>query len=314
MTAEMRRRGGKSGVSFVDIRSQCLRTRCISGVVLEDLRRGSLRAYLKCLVKVIEQQLCSLPTSSMKFSWRLPRGIYPSGAKRLKLLSSMEEVSEGEQINLIQVPMKVLDDLNVCEMRAKLRSEPYIKGKAIIHEELGKAWWKKISERICSDIISCLRIGGKILDSWLEVDLVLTYKGAKLAIDLHGRADIVTFASIECTSDSIPLIALFEFTIYREALNVIVERVIAYASALYSHYGFLVLPIIAIIKDLNDKVTLDGMFMLQNDNPLGFSSLLLNILRRLEKILLDEVRVRKAPEDLCAFCDVDLRKRCPYFK
>ena len=139
--------------------------------------------------------------------------------------------------------------------------------------------------------------------------------GSEMCIrDSHGRADIVVFSLINCSSDPIPLIVLFEFTIYRDALNVIMDRVIAYATSLYVSYGFLTLPIIAIIKDIDENIILDGMFILQNEESLGFSSLLLRKLRRLEKILLDEVRVRKAPEDLCAFCDVDLRKRCLYFK
>jgi len=210
--------------------------------------------------------------------------------------------------------MKVVDDLSLSEMSEKLRWERGIKGRGTTDEELGKVWWKKISKSVCNDIKLCFERLGKVLGNWQEHDLLLTYKGAKLVVELHGRADIVVFSLINCSSDPIPLIVLFEFTIYRDALNVIMDRVIAYATSLYVSYGFLTLPIIAIIKDIDENIILDGMFILQNEESLGFSSLLLRKLRRLEKILLDEVRVRKAPEDLCAFCDVDLRKRCLYFK
>ena len=304
MIAETKGFEEKFGVSFVDIRSQCLHTQSMSDAVLKDLLRGSLRSYLKCLAKTIEQQLCSSTTSSMKFSWRLPRNLYLLEEKGVRLLSSTEEAGE----KTVWVPMKILDDLNICEQRAVLRAEPHLRGKPTTQQELGKRWWSRKRKRYSRLIRSIMENIGLVHDIWLEHLAALTYIGNNFVINLVGLSDIAVFMTLKCSNDYIPLIISFEFTIYREVNNII-DRVVAYSSALYNKYGFLTIPIVVIIKDLDENVV-EKMFLLMNVNKIGLIYHILTRLRKLEKLLSRELEPKHAPHEICQQCDIELRKRC----
>ena len=308
MIVEMKKFEERFGISFVNILSQCLRTRSMSGAVLEDLRRGLLRSYLKCLVKVIEQQLCSSTTSSMKFSWRLPRNLYLLEERKTKLLSSTEEELEKR---VILLPMKILDDLNICEQRAILRAEPHLSGKPTTQQELGKRWWSKKREKYSRLICSVMKNIGLVHDVWSEHSVMLTYVGNNVAINLMGLSDMVVFMSLKCSNDYIPLMLLFEFTIYREVSNII-DRVIAYSSTLYNKYGFLTIPIITVIKELYEDLV-ERIILLMNINKTGTVYHLLLRLKKLEKLLSGELEPKHASQEICYQCDAELRRRCIFY-
>lgn len=307
MTARVKKPGEKLEVSFVDIRSLCLHTPSMSDAVLKDLQRGLLRSYLKCLAKVIEQLLCYSTISSMRFSWRLPRNLYLLEERKIRLLYS--SVKEKEQ-KIVQVPMKILDDLNICEQRAKLRAEPHLGGKPTEMQELGKKWWvkkRKLYAKITKSILTSI---GIIHDVWLEHPLSLIYTGKSFEILLNGLADMIFFISIKCYENYLPCILLFEHTMYREELNII-DRVLAYASCLYNKYGLIVVPIISIVKDFDENV-IDKMLIIENNNAIGLVKSLWYKLNRFEKLLTGEYKPKLAPQEICLQCDKELKRICPF--
>jgi len=314
MTVAMKGPEEKYGVSFIDIRSQCLHIPSMSVEVLEDLRRGSLRSYLECSAKVIEQLLCFSTTSSTNFSWRLPRNLYPSKANPEKSLYFSEE--ESVQKKMMEIPMKILDDLAICEQRAMLRAEPHLGNQPTVMEELGKKWWREKADSYRRAVENLF--GGehvKLLSN-IEHYLSLYYISTNFVFKLNGVADLVTIFSIHCKSKItenvyyVPTTILFEFTLYRR-IESIISRVVAYASGLYSEYGFLTVPIVLIVDDFENDI-IERAVLLLNNNKAGFVSMLKNNLSRLEKLLGEESRPRIASKEVCRQCDLDIRNRCPY--
>jgi len=311
MTAVTRGSGRRFGVSFVDIRLQCSHIQSISERVLEGLPRGSLHSYLECLVKVIEQQLCSSTTSSTSFSWRLPRSLYPLKVNPSKSSYSLEE--ERAATGLLVLPMKILDDLSICEQRAVLRAEPHLNNQPTVMQELGKTWWRKKADKYRSAIESILREKHVVLHSSLEHNLSLYYAGVRLSFQLQGRPDLAVISSICCEAkrgDCIPIVILFEFTIY-EHFEDIVPRVIAYASGLYVEYGFLTVPVIVVMRNY-ERDTVEKIVLLLNNDKAGFSIVVKSKVKKLEELLSGRAITRRASREVCAQCDVDIRRRCPY--
>jgi len=314
MTVEMRKLEERFGVSFVDIRSQCLPIPSTSERVLEGLRKGLLHSCLECLVKVIEQLLCSSTTSSTRFSWRLPRGLYPLKASPSKSSYSSEE--EGIQTKVLNLPMKVLDDLNICEERAILRAEPHLSSQPTVMQEFGKTWWRRKADKYRRVVETMFGTEHVVLYSSVERSLSLYYVGSEFKFQLQGVADLVAIFSICCKTgraekeSCVPNTVLFEFTIYERFEN-IVPRVIAYASSLYSEYGFLTMPVIVIMRDFEEDVV-ERALLLLNSNEAGFTNVLKDSMKRLEALLSRRARPRKASEEICTQCDIELRRRCPY--
>ena len=214
------------------------------------------------------------------------------------------------------VPMKILDDINICEQRAVVRTNIGFRGAPTEQEKAGKTWWNKKREQYRKLISSLL--GVKLDAVWVEHDLFLTYAGTKKIINLNGLADIVVFASIECKDresnevDRVPVFILFEFTMY-EGIEDVVDRVLAYASATFNRYGFPVIPVIIVLKDFEHDIV-DKCVIISNANRTGLVPRLQAKLSRLEKLLLGELKPRHAVAELCPFCDIDIRRICPYRK
>jgi len=309
MTAEMRMCEERFGVCFVDILSLCLRTQSMLGGALKGLRRGLLQACLNCLVKVIERLLCSSTTSSMSFSWRLPRGLYPS-EERSRMSSSSMGGESGKMV--VYLPMKVLDDLSICEQRAVLRAETQLSSKPTVHQEAGKVWWSRKRERHSRLIHSILTAGGKdaTCDIWLEHSVGLMYEGRVMQINLSGLVDVLIFYSVSCRRIRVPVFLLFEFTLHREVGNT-ADRVIAYSSATHTKYGFPVIPTVIVMKDADEDLVEKFVLMLNNDR-LGLVHLNVKM-RRLEELLSGRIRPRHASHEVCLWCDTELRRRCIYY-
>jgi len=307
MTVGMRGFEERFGVYFVDIPSQCLHTRSTLGDALEDLRRGSLRVYLNCLAKVIEQLLCSSTTSSTSFSWRLPRGLY-----LLEEGSRISSSSTGEKAEkkVVFLPMKVLDDLSICEQRAILRAESRLSSKPTVHQELGKEWWNKRREKYSKLIESVLRGRGEVYDRWLEHPIGLAHEDSTMQINLSGLVDMIFFYSASCGDEYKPLILLFEFTLHRE-IGDVATRVTAYSSVIYTKYGFPTIPVIVVMKSINEDIV-EKMVLLMNTNRLGISQISVKM-KRLEELLSGNVKPRYAPHEICLWCDTELRRRCEHY-
>jgi len=305
MTVEMKRLGEGFGVYFVDILSQCLHIRSMSGGALEDLQRGSLQVYLSCLARVIGQLLCFSTTSSTSFSWRLPRALYLLEEKTKTLSSSTGE----EEKKVVWLPMKVLDDLSICEQRAVLRAETQLSAKPTVQQELGKEWWSKKRKKYSELVKSVLSNNSRVLDVWLEHPVGLAYEGQDMQINLSGLVDMFVFYPVKCGGGYIPLVLLFEFTLHKEIVH-IVNRVVTYASSVYTRYGFLTAPVITVMRS-PDEDFVEKIVLLVNTDRLGISKIYAKV-KHLEELLARKARPRHASREVCLWCDTELRRRCEY--
>ncbi len=305
MTVRARGRGGKSGVYFESILSHCSRTQCMSDGVLEDLQRGYLQASLKCLKKRIEQLSSSSTTFNMRFSWRLPRGIYPLEVSEERLSSSTEGVGREK---VFFGPMKVLDDLSVCRQRVLLRLQPHLQTQPTLPQQMGKESWNRKKWHYVTFVRNVFnddpfRVFGEPL---IEPDIhPLTYLGSEAYIVLRGKVDMLMFVKVHDTF----LHILFEFTLY-ENPSVIKDRLVAYASAVYNMFGYYVVPVIVIMKDYERDIV-RNVLICRNLSKYGISRDLLRAFRQLEKLVTGDLRVRKPGDDVCYQCDVDIGRICP---
>ncbi|MEM0051143.1 MAG: hypothetical protein QXF33_01310 [Sulfolobales archaeon] len=315
MTAGMRKQGRKLEVTCESIRSLCSHTQCISDAVLKDLQKGYLRAYLKCLAKVIEQQLSSLMTFSMSFSWRLPRAVYPYEVRRETSLFSMVDAEIGERF--VQGPMKVLDDLSICWQRALLRLQPHLPALPTQMQELGKSLWSKKRgeyEKIIRDTFKDLNYGFDVRDIWLEHPVVLSYIDKEVVILLRGIIDLILICFKKVgETESIPLIILFEFTMH-ENISDIISRVVAYSSGMYSTLGLYTIPVIAVVKDYEECLINDFLIITNRKEEFGISSELLSSFKLLKSLIMGKKSVNRPSYALCFQCDVDIRRICPLIK
>jgi len=243
----------------------------------------------------------------MSFSWRLPRGLYL--LEERGRISSSSTGGEGKKV--VWLPMKVLDDLSICEQRAILRAETQLSAKPTVHQELGKEWWSRKRSAYGKLMRSVLRSRGIVHDVWLEHPLGLAYDGRTVQINLSGLVDVLAFYSIECKGEYVPLVLLFEFTLHREVSDV-ASRVVAYSSATYTRYGFPTVPVVVVVKD-PDEDLVEKAVLLMNEDKLGVSHINTKV-GRLEELLSGSVKPRRAPRSVCPWCDTELRRRCEYYK
>jgi len=211
------------------------------------------------------------------------------------------------------LPMKILDDLSVCEQRAMLRAEPHLGGQPTVVQELGKAWWRKKANEYRRMVESLFKVEHVVLHSSIEQSVSLAYVGSESTLLLRGLADLVIVASICCRlaeEGCAPSTILFEFTMH-ESFETVTPRVIAYASALYAELGFPTIPVIAVMKDYENDVV-EEFALLLNSNRAGFSTVLGSSLKKLEALVSGKIKPRTTSREICRWCDVDIRRRCPY--
>ena len=220
-----------------------------------------------------------------------------------------------KSLELIEAPMKVLDDMSICEERAKLRVKNTTRSLLTPSEKEGKKWWYRERERYLRFLKSTFKEEDRFIthkDS-IEHHLVLSYVGEKYVIEMHGSADIVLFTSLKCKPSKkefyMPLLFLFEFTLFRNAVTTVKTRLEAYATALYGIYGYPTIPILIIVE--RENAYKGELYVLRKDSI--FSNTLIGKLRRLEKLIKGEIRPKHAPKDVCTSCDINLRRMCPYF-
>ncbi|MEM1696150.1 MAG: hypothetical protein QXQ90_06100 [Desulfurococcaceae archaeon] len=205
--------------------------------------------------------------------------------------------------------MKVLDDLAVCRMRAKLRAEAVLQTGLTPAEAHGKSAWAKLQQRVANLVEASIRnSSGDVLTSYLEKDVALTATlshGAKpWNIVLRGRID---FAILVNLKDSI-FAVLIEVTEYRDAPRVIKNRLQAYASALYEELGFPVVPVLVIVRE---QETVEDVLVLVSRSLVPGVELRRPVYR-LVRVLTGEEVVKAPGSDLCVVCDPSIRRLCPY--
>ncbi|MEM1528466.1 MAG: hypothetical protein QXS62_07150 [Sulfolobales archaeon] len=205
--------------------------------------------------------------------------------------------------------MKVLDDLAVCRMRAKLRAEAVLQTGLTPAEAHGKSAWAKLRQRVANLVEASVRnSGGDVLTSYLEKDVALTATlshGTKPRnIVFRGRID---FAILVNLKDSI-FAVLIEVTEYRDAPRVIKNRLQAYASALYGELGFPVVPVLIIVRE---QETVEDVLLLVSRSLVPGVELRRPVYR-LVRVLTGEEVVKAPGSDLCVVCDPSIRRLCPY--
>ncbi|MEM4675221.1 MAG: hypothetical protein QXM12_02915 [Nitrososphaerota archaeon] len=205
--------------------------------------------------------------------------------------------------------MKILDDLVVCEVRAKLRAKAVLQTGITPAEACGKSIWVKLRRHLVSIVESNVeKIGGNILNSYLERDVALTATiggdAGTRNIILRGRIDLATLVKLKGSLFSM----LFEVTEYGDAPGVVKSRLQAYASALYGELGFPVIPALVIVKEqetVEDVVLLIGRSLVPGVE-------LRRAVNRLVRVLTGEEKLKAPDSNLCAFCDPSLRRLCTY--
>ncbi|MEM2196849.1 MAG: hypothetical protein QW290_07200 [Sulfolobales archaeon] len=205
--------------------------------------------------------------------------------------------------------MKVLDDLAVCRMRAKLRAEAVLQTGLTPAEAHGKSTWAKLWRRLVNLVeMSIEGAGGRVLTSYLERDVALTAtlgSGAGTwSIILRGRVDLFVLINLKGSIFAL----LFEVTEYRDAPRVVKHRLQAYTSALYGELGFPVVPALVIMKE--QEFVEDVLVLLSKGWVPGVE--LRRAVHRLIRVLTGEEKLKAPGSDLCAVCDPLIRRLCPY--
>lgn len=232
MMCGMRGIGGGSALYYVNTRSLCSHTQSTSAGVIGASQSASLQGSLRCLVQVIKRLSCSYKTLSTSFSWILPLEASVSGEKGAR--SQYSTVREEG----IAVPMSLLDDMEVCRYRAKLRLElgrggstpGTIEGRRA-HGVLGKI--KVKLESILSEA------GFEVIESHVEGPLVRVGP-LQGGLVLYGTPDIVLFMAYKEKGSFLAL--SLEYATYQAAAKTLIYRHALYSVAIYNHYGFPVIP------------------------------------------------------------------------
>ncbi|MEM1528199.1 MAG: hypothetical protein QW290_07770 [Sulfolobales archaeon] len=205
--------------------------------------------------------------------------------------------------------MKILDDLAICRMRAKLRAEAVLQTGLTPAEAHGKSMWAKLQHRLINLVkVSVRDADGDVLTSYLEKDVALTatlsYGAKPWNIVFRGRIDFATLVNLE---DSI-FVVLVEVTEYKDAPVVVKSRLQAYASALYGELGFPVVPVLIIVRE---REIIEDMWGLISRSLVPGVELRRPVYRLIRTLSGEEV-VKAPSSDLCVVCDPSIRRLCPY--
>ena len=140
------------------------------------------------------------------------------------------------------IPMSILDDLEVCEVRAKLRMK-LGKGGATPSTKEGKESHKKL-DALAGELLAGLEQRGfQVLDAAVE-RLIVSLWWRREAV-LLGAPDIVVFSSTPCRGF---VIINAEYATYASAPETVKHRQALYSVALYRLYGFPVVPVLLVEK------------------------------------------------------------------
>jgi len=301
--SETRNNEGGYGAFYVDTRSLCSRTRSTLVKGTGELRSGSLQKSLNCLVQAIEQLSYSCKTFNTSFSWILDLSMSLYAERNIESESSTEKVEE-----IIEAPMIILDDLRICEQRAKtILERGATTGLPGMLDGREKHKMRNLN-RIKAMITTLLgRKGFKILNSEVEgPPLLFSTRTRKKRILLRGRPDIVLLVETPCRQ----LAAMnIEYATYTSASKTIIYRQTMYAHSLYNLYGFPVTPVLLI-----DASKTKGAYVLFKANERTIEFQLRAMLAKLAK-LVEGIPARPArTKEVCYTCPLPIRSICPYWE
>lgn len=293
-----RKTGGRSALYYESTRSLCSPTQYTSGKGIRGSRNASLQESLECLAQAIERLSSSSRIFNTNYSWILDLNVSGFLEKSIKSESSM-----GGEEAVIQ--MSLLDDLRVCEYRAKLRLD--IRNGAETPGTMEGKKSHRCLDRIAKKLNSILIIktdhGIRELHHHIEAPLVkLHYKKGPDRLLLVGRPDIVILLM---RGKNLFILSL-EYATYSTALETLTYRHALYATGLYNFYGFPVVPALL----LKDPVRGTTTYLLNRDK--GWDEELKKRVDRVLQLLTGRVDPRppRSPE-ICASCPPRIRGLCP---
>ena len=297
--------GERYGAYYVDTRSLCLHTLSTSAGETAELRSGSLRESLSCLARAIGRLSSSYRTFNTSFSWTLDLSMSPYAEKNTGSRSSTEEAGKEETI---EVPMIVLDDLGICEQRAKTILE---RGAATGLPGMldgRKSHMIRNLRRIAARFAGLLRrMGFTTLSTEIEgPSLQLSVGTRRRHILLRGRPDIVLV--IETPYKQLAVINL-EYTTYSSAPNTIIYRQTMYAYSLYRLYGFPVIPALLVDTPRDKKA-----YMLVKKSERAIEARIRAMLSRLSELAEGAPARPARSREACYTCPLPIRSTCPYWE
>jgi len=304
-TSGARSSAERYGASYVDTRSLCSPTRSTSVEGTAESRRGSLRESLDCLARAIERLSYSYRTFNTSFSWTLDLSTSVYEEKSTGSKSSTAEAGE----DTLQQPMIILDNLEICEQRAKAMIEagasPALPGMLEGRERHQLRSLMKLAERAANAL---RRRGFTILGHKVEAPLltltVTTRSGNR--IRLRGRPDIVIAAA---TLKKQLMMLNIEYTTYSTAPETITLRQALYAHTLYKTYGFPVVPALVVDTSRETKA-----YILAKKSEGALEARLRSALARLAELAEGAPAKPARSREACYTCPLAIRNTCPYWE
>ena len=229
----------------------------------------------------------------------------PYAEKNTESRSSTEEAGKEETI---EAPMIVLDDLGICEQRAKTILE---RGTATGLPGMldgRKSHMIRNLRRIAARFAGLLRrIGFTTLSTEIEGPLLQLSVGTRRGrILLRGRPDIVLV--IDTPHRQLAVVNL-EYTTYGSAPDTIIYRRTVYAYSLYKLYGFPVIPALLVDTPRDKKA-----YMLVKKSERAIEARIRAMLSRLSELAEGAPARPARSKEACYTCPLPIRSTCPYWE
>ena len=306
MISGARSRGGGYGASYVDTRSLCSPTRSTSAEGTGGSRSASLRESLNCLAQAIERLSSSYRTFNTSFSWTLDLSTSVSVEKNTVSRSSTGEAGEEETRT---APMIILDNLGVCEQRAKTMLETGAQAALPGMIDGRERHQLRLLQRVAVRAANALkRRGFRILHRELEaprLSLTLATRSGQ-RLQLRGRPDIVLAAA---TPGGQLAVINIEYTTYATAPETVIYRHSLYAHTLYRLLGFPVAPALLV-----DTPSGARSYILVKKNEGLLESRLRAMISRLAELAGGAPARPARSREACYTCPLSIRNTCPYWE
>jgi hypothetical protein len=255
------------------------------------------------LVQAIERLSSSYRTFSTSFSWTLALTELAFEAKSTEYESS---TGEGVEEQVIKAPMSILDNLLVCEQRAKIMLS--IGSPSTPSMVDGRTEHRRMVRRLLAVLRRLFeRRNFTVLDYVIEAPTLslATRTGGRRTLKLIGVPDIVIFVS----SPKRQLFVLnIEYSTYRAAMDTIILRQALYAHILYRLFGYPVVPALTI----ESGTTGPQAFLLVAHDKNMLEKIFRRIFRRLAELAAGADPRPAKRLSVCDSCPLTIRSFCAY--
>ena len=226
-----------------------------------------------------------------------------------KNTGSRSSTGEAGEEETRTAPMIILDNLGICEQRAKTMLETGAQAALPGMLDGRERHQLRLLKRVAMRAVNALKQKGfKILHRELEgprLALTLATRSGK-RLQLRGRPDIVLAA---VTPRSQLAVINIEYTTYTTAPETVIYRHSLYAHTLYRLLGFPVVP--ALVVDTPSGA--ESYILVKRDESLVENRLRAMVSRLAE--LADGTPARPArSREACHTCPLSIRNTCPYWE